>query len=66
MTASAESGSYLVDEGKGVKNERLKVNLPSTGAPGGMLAYVLGGIAVLGLGSYMIARSGTERKENRA
>ena len=66
LTASAESGSYLVDEGKGVKNERLKVNLPSTGAPGGMLAYVLGGIAVLGLGSYMIARSGTERKENRA
>ena len=66
LTASAESGSYLVDEGKGVKNERLKVNLPSTGAPGGMLAYVLGGIAVLGLGSYMIARSGTERKENCA
>ena len=66
LTASAESGSYLVDKGKGVKNERLKVNLPSTGAPGGMLAYVLGGIAVLGLGSYMIARSGTERKENRA
>lgn len=66
LTASTEAGSYLVDNGKGVKNERLKVNLPSTGAPGGMLAYVLGGIAVLGLGSYMIARSGTERKENRA
>lgn len=31
-----------------------------------MLAYVLGGVAVLGLGSCMIARSGTERKEDRA
>lgn len=66
LTASTEAGSYLVDNGKGVKNERLKVNLPSTGSPGGMLAYVLGGVAVLGLGSCMIARSGTERKENRA
>lgn len=66
LTASTEAGSYLVDNGKGVKNERLKVNLPSTGSPGGMLAYVLGGVAVLGLGSCMIARSGTERKEDRA
>lgn len=66
LTASTEAGSYLVDNGKGVKNERLKVNLPSTGSPGGMLAYVLGGVAVLGLGSCMIARFGTERKEDRA
>lgn len=64
-TLTASDKSYLVDGGKGVKNERLKVNLPSTGGPGGMLAYVLAGVTLLGLGSCMIARSGNGHGKER-
>ena len=67
LTASDKAASYLIknDDGVGVKNERLKVNLPSTGGPGGMLAYVLAGVTLLGLGSCMIARSGNGHGKER-